>query len=149
MLDHLLPALANQGIRNYKVNGRALSNLVVSGEVPLSPTVFNSHMFTSASKGAPVSWRPLGNAIATNTNTMGLAKNSPHPNAGMLLIDFFLSRDGQDIRHEMGYASGRKDVTIPNTPAKAVDLTASPTYAEDFEKWQLIGAKVFGKAVDK
>ena len=137
--------LGTQQIRVYQINGRALSNLVVSGEVPLSPTIFNSHMFASAAKGASVSWRPLG-TVSTNTNGMGFAKNSPHPHAGMLLIDFFLSRDGQSIRHGMGYASGRTDISIPNPPTGAIDLTTSPTFAQDFEKWQRLASEVFGKS---
>ena len=139
---------AKMGVRNYKVGGRALSNLVVSGEVPLSPTIFNSHMFTSASKGAPVGWRALG-TVHTNTNTMSLAKNAPHPHAGMLLVDFFLSKYAQDIRHEMGYASGRKDIEDPNRPEKTVDLTARPNYAQEFERWQIMSNEIFGKPQDK
>ena len=137
-----------QGIRNYKIGGRALSNLVVSGEVPLSPTIFNSHMFTSAAKGAPVGWRALG-TVHTNTNTMGLAKNAPHPHAGMLLVDYFLGREGQGIRHEMGYASGRKDIDDPNRPEKSVDLTARPNYAQEFERWQILATEIFGKPQDQ
>lgn len=139
---------AKQGVRNYKVGGRALSNLVVSGEVPLSPTIFNSHMFTSAAQGASVAWRALG-TVHTNTNTMGLAKNSPHPHAGMLLIDYFISKEGQGIRHEMGYASGRKDIDDPNRPEKSIDLTARPNYAEEFEQWQRMANEIFGKSQDK
>ena len=55
-----LRKLAAQNVRGYNIGGRALANLVVSGEVPLSPTIFNSHMATSGSKGANVSWRALG-----------------------------------------------------------------------------------------
>jgi iron(III) transport system substrate-binding protein len=139
---------AKMGVRNYKVGGRALSNLVVSGEVPLSPTIFNSHMFTSKAKGAPVAWRALG-TVHTNTNTMSLVKHAPHPHAGMLLVDFFLSKPAQDIRHEMGYASARKDIEDPNRPEKSVDLTARPNYAQEFERWQLLANEIFGKPQDK
>jgi iron(III) transport system substrate-binding protein len=139
---------AKMGVRNYKIGGRALSNLVVSGEVPLSPTIFNSHMFASAAKGAPVGWRALG-TIHSNMSAMGLANNAPHPHAGLLLIDFFIGKEGQSIRHDMGYASGRKDIADPNRPEKSVDLTALPNYAQEFEKWQLLANQIFGKSQDK
>jgi iron(III) transport system substrate-binding protein len=139
---------STMGVRNYKIGGRALSNLVVSGEVPLSPTIYNSHMFASAGQGASVAWRPLG-TVVSNQSAMGLARDAPHPHAGMLLVDFFFGKEGQTIRHGMGYASGRKDIDDPNRPEKAVDLTANPNYAQDFERWQAIANQVFGKAQDK
>lgn len=136
---------AAQDIKVHNLTGRALANLVVSGEAALSPVIFNSHMFESARKGASVSWRPLG-PVHTNTSTMGLAKNAPHPHAGMLLIDFFISREGQLMRREAGYASGRTDIEFPNRPTTAIDPAASDSYTEDFEKWQAMGSKIFGNA---
>jgi iron(III) transport system substrate-binding protein len=140
-----LRKLAGQEVKVYNLGGRALANLVVSGEVPLSPAIFNSHMFESAQKGAPVSWRPLG-PVHTNTSPIGLAKYAPHPHAGMLLIDFFISKEGQLIRQNMGYASGRTDIEFPNRPTTAIDPASSPSYTEDFEKWQKMASEIFGKA---
>ena len=137
---------AAQDIKVYNLTGRALANLVVSGEAPLSPVVFNSHMFESARKGASVSWRPLG-PVHTNTSTMGLAKHAPHPHAGMLLIDFFISREGQLMRREMGYASGRTDIEFPNRPKTAIDPALSASYTQDFERWQAMGSKIFGNSL--
>jgi iron(III) transport system substrate-binding protein len=143
-----LRKLAKQNIRVYKIGGRALSNLVVSGEVSLSPTIFNSHMYKSASKGASVSWRPLG-PVHTNTSTMGLAKHAPHPHAGMLLIDYFMSKEGQSIRKKLGYASGRKDLPLSNPPKNAIDQAISPTYSKDFIKWRKLAFSIFGKPQPK
>jgi iron(III) transport system substrate-binding protein len=142
--EDFIRKLGTQQIRVYQINGRALSNLVVSGEVPLSPTIFNSQMFTSAKAGASVSWRPLG-TVGINTNTIGIAAHALHPSASMLMIDYFLSKEAQLIRHDLGNVSGRQDVTIENQPTSIVDLTASPTFAEDFEKWQRLADQVFGK----
>src|SRR6185437_5493242 len=48
--------LGQQDIRVYQLTGRALANLMISGEVPLSPTIYNSHVADSRKKGAPLAW---------------------------------------------------------------------------------------------
>jgi len=117
--EDFIRKLGTQQIRVYQINGRALSNLVVSGEVPLSPTIFNSQMFTSAQAGASVSWRPLG-TVGINTNTIGIAKNALHPSASMLMIDYFLSKDAQLIRRGLATAPGaRMSRSRTNRPASS------------------------------
>ena len=46
--------LGEQNIRIYPVTARALANLMISGEVALSPTIYNSHVEASAARGAPL-----------------------------------------------------------------------------------------------
>ena len=55
---------ALQDINVQNISGAALSGLVASGEVPLSPTIFNSNIFTHKQQGAPVDWRLLDPVIA-------------------------------------------------------------------------------------
>ncbi len=43
----------------------ALINFVVSGEIPLSPTIFDANVTLAKQKGAPVEWRPLEPVVAT------------------------------------------------------------------------------------
>jgi len=52
--------LGLQNIRIYELTGRALANLTISGEVPLSPTIYNSHVEASRVQGAPIAWKPAG-----------------------------------------------------------------------------------------
>ena len=56
---------------------RRLSGLVASGEVPLSPTIFNSNICRHKQKGAPVDWRPIDPVIA-GVGTSGMVLNAPH-----------------------------------------------------------------------
>ncbi len=49
-----LDKLSAQEISVQNMSGAALSGLVASCEVPLSPTIFNSNIFTHKQKGAPV-----------------------------------------------------------------------------------------------
>ena len=75
--------LADQKIRVYEVSARAVANLVVSGEAPMSPAMFNSHFANSRDQGAPVAWRALGGVYATSgespASACGDAVHRLHP----------------------------------------------------------------------
>ena len=50
--------LGQQKIRIFQVSARAVANFVVSGEVPLSPALFNSHIANSRARLArSKAWR--------------------------------------------------------------------------------------------
>src|SRR5258708_13595708 len=85
--------LGQQDIRVYELTGRALANLTIAGEVPLSPTIYNSHVEASRAQGAPIAWNLPGPVAVTDTSP-ALALKAPHPRAAMLLIDFRLSKEG-------------------------------------------------------
>jgi iron(III) transport system substrate-binding protein len=46
---------------------------------------------------------------ATN-NSIGLAKNAPHPNAAMLFLDFVLSKKGQRVFQAVNYLPAHPEV---------------------------------------
>ena len=85
--------LGQQNIRIYNMTGRALANLMSSGEVALSPTIYNSHVEASARKGAPLGWVAPGPVPVTDTG-VAIARKAPHPHAAMLLVDFLMSKEG-------------------------------------------------------
>ena len=101
--------LAAQDIRVQNVSGRALNDLVISGEVPLSPTIYDSHVRLSKAKGAPEDWIPLEPAI-TNLGSGAVAKKPAHPHAALLFVDFMLSDECQKIYLETGYGSPNIDI---------------------------------------
>lgn len=71
-----------------------LAELIVAGEVPMSPTIYNHRSERLKSRRAPIDWRPLQPAVAV-PHVISVPKNAPHPNAAMLFIDFLLSKEGQ------------------------------------------------------
>jgi iron(III) transport system substrate-binding protein len=137
-------SLGKQDFTVYNVSGRALANLVVSGEAAMSPTITNSHVKNSVAQGATVQWRALGPVLA-NVNALALAAKAPHPNAAMLYIDFILSKEGQDIRTKIGDDSARLDLASADKPKEILYLSERPDYPTEFEKWVVIGRQVFGK----
>ena len=136
--------LGAQKVKIFNVSGRAVANLVVSGEVPLSPASFDSHIANSKSEGASVAWRALGGVYST-TGAVALALKAPHPSAAMLYIDFMLSKTGQEMFKQIGYASARNDIESKEKPSKVYYLAQRPNYPEESEKWSLLGRQVFGR----
>lgn len=51
----------------------------------------------------------LERVTATN-NSIGLAKNAPHPHAAMLFLDFVLSKKGQSIFQAANYLPAHPEV---------------------------------------
>ena len=73
--------LAEQDVRLQDMSGAALSGLVVTGEVPLSPTIFDANVSVHKQKGAPIDWRPL-EPVVTNVGYSSIIRsNRPIPMA--------------------------------------------------------------------
>src|SRR4029078_7497607 len=63
-----------------------LTQLVVSGEIPLALTVYNYKAEQLKKKRAPIEWFTIGPAIA-RPNGIAMAKQAPHPHAAALFFD--------------------------------------------------------------
>lgn len=136
--------LAAQDIRVYKITGRALANLMTSGEVALSPTIYNSHVEASVAKSAPLAWRALGPVPVTDSG-VALGRRAPHPHAAMLLVDFLLSKEAQEMYRTLGYDSARTDLKTTASPPEKLYLTNRPNYIEEFEQWNRLYQNLFLK----
>ena len=82
--------------RIYQLSSTALTDLVAKGEVPATPTSYESDALRVASEqGSPVKWLPLQPVMASPGFTAPAAK-APHPHAAMLFIDYLLG-DGEKV----------------------------------------------------
>lgn len=97
-----LKQLAQQKLIPFGESGRALVNRVMDGEYPLALAIFLHHPLISARAGAPVDSIPM-DPVSALAGTVVLPRHVPHPHAAMLLIDFLLSRDGQEILARSDY----------------------------------------------
>jgi iron(III) transport system substrate-binding protein len=142
----LVRKLGAQNIRVYNITGRALANLMVSGEVALSPTIYNSHVAESAKKGAPLAWFSPGLVPVTDSG-VAIARKAPHPHAAMLLIDFLLSREGALLFEDLGYDSPRRDSSrqelAAGQPVQKLYLTNRPNYLGEYDDWARLYQDVF------
>ncbi len=140
-----LEKLSAQEINVQNISGAALSGLVASGEVPLSPTIFNSNIFTHKQKGAPVEWRPLDPVIA-GVGISGMVVNAPHPHAALLFLDYLHSKAGQEVAMKGGLSSPRNDIGTLEQKFKKVYMESKYT-PEEFEAkigdWEALMRKLF------
>ena len=110
------------------MSGAALATLMASGEVPLSPTMFDSNVFVVKRTGAPVEWRPIDPVVA-NVGYSGIVARAPHPHAALLFIDYLHSKEGQQLVVKGGLSSpettlslwyrknSKKPISRRNTPS--------------------------------
>jgi ABC-type Fe3+ transport system substrate-binding protein len=103
-----LERLAKQDLISFGESARALVNRVMEGEYPLAIGIFMHHALISAKGGAPVEAVPM-DPVPSLSGTVVLPKHVPHPYAAMLMIDFLLSRDGQEaLAHQDYFPSSRE-----------------------------------------
>jgi iron(III) transport system substrate-binding protein len=80
-------------------NGNSLlTNMVLSGEVPMALGVYSYLAEQSRAAGAPINYIALSPTIAY-TDGIGILSKAPHPNAATLYYDFMLT-EGQKILAE-------------------------------------------------
>ncbi len=104
-----LDKLAEQDVSVQDMAPAALINLVVSGEIPLSPTIFDANVTLAKQKGAPVEWRPL-EPVVTTVGSAALLAKAANPHTSLLFIDYLLSKEGQQLIMKGGLWSPREDV---------------------------------------
>lgn len=140
-----LEKLSAQEINVQNMSGAALSGLVASGEVPLSPTIFNSNIFTHKQKNAPVEWRPIDPVIA-GVGTSGMIANAPHPHAALLFLDYLHSKLGQQVAMKGGLSSARSDIGSLEQKFKKIYMETKypPEELEKkFNEWEGLMRKLF------
>jgi ABC-type Fe3+ transport system substrate-binding protein len=102
--------LAEQKIVNFgSGSARTLVDRVIAGEYPIALNIFAHHPLISAAKGAPVE-SILMDPVATTAATMTVPKLGKNPHAAILLADFILSTEGQEILAGAEYFPVRPDV---------------------------------------
>jgi iron(III) transport system substrate-binding protein len=139
--------LQSQEIKLQNLSGAALSQLVVSGEVPLSPTIFTNNVYVAKERGAPVEWRPL-EPVITNLQSASVTAKAPHPHAAMLFIDYLHSREGQEVMVRGGMDSPRPDMVPPEARFQKLYLqTKYPLdeYERRFAEWERLLKQLGGR----
>ena len=119
-----------------------LTQLVVSGEIPLALTVYNYKAEQLKGKGAPIDWFAIGDAIA-RPNGVGVARRAPHPYAAVLFYDFEISEEGQRILAKRDFVPTSKKVDTPlnKLPMRFVDPRVT---LDEYDKWTKLYQDLFG-----
>lgn len=106
--EEFVRKLKTQDISLQSISGRAMADMAISGEVPISPSIFRDHAMESKLKGAPINWVPM-EAVPTNAGATAIVYRAPHPHAAVLMADFILSPEGQKILEDLQFGSPAKD----------------------------------------
>ena len=108
--EEFVKKLRVQDISLHNISGRAMADLVMSGEVALSPTIFRDHALEAKAKGAPIDWAPM-EIVPTNAGGVSLVAQAPHSSAAVLLADFLLGPEAAKILGDLDYGSVFKPVS--------------------------------------
>jgi iron(III) transport system substrate-binding protein len=142
-----LDKLAEQDINVQDMSGAALAGLVASGEVPLSPTIFDADVTVAKLKGAPIEWRPL-EPVVTTVGYSGLSSKASLPHAAMLFLDYIHSKEGQQLMMKGGLWSPREDTGTRDQKFKKIYLDEKFSLEElevKFSQWENLMRQLFVK----
>jgi len=128
--EEYVKKIAQQQVKVQNITAAALTDLVVSGEVPMSPVIGYADVLQAQAKGAPIQWAPQ-EVVLTTVGASSLVNKAPHPYSALLLLDYLHSREGQTAaRDGQQIASPRKDVPTAGLPA-VQKLVMSQKYTPD------------------
>jgi iron(III) transport system substrate-binding protein len=136
--------LSRQDVKVQNIVPAALANLVISGEAPLSPTIFDSNIITAKRQGAPVEWRPL-EPVLTNVGASGMTAKAPHPHAALLFLDYLHSKEGQQVVMKGGLNSPRDDLEVERRFKKTYleNQYSLEEFEKNFTEWQELMRRLF------
>ncbi|HWG06295.1 MAG TPA: extracellular solute-binding protein [Beijerinckiaceae bacterium] len=140
-------ALGRQNLRVYPITARAVANLMISGEVKISPDSYYDHVTSSKAAGAPLAWIAPGPVPVLDT-AVAIAARAPHPHAALLFVDFMLGREAQKMLADLRYISPRVDMPKGDQPeVEKLFVANRPHYTEEFESWNKLLNEVFLRPV--
>ncbi len=118
-----------------------LTQLVVSGEIPFSLTVYNYKAQQLKEKGAPIDWLSIGTPIA-RANGVGMAKAAPNPHSAVLFYDYEISEEGQKILAGRDFVPTSTKVENPfaKTGLRFVDAAKM---LDEGDKWMKLYGELF------
>lgn len=108
-----------------------LANLIISGEVPYSLTVYHYKVEQLKNSGAPIDWQVLSPGIARFLGT-GVLKRAPHPHAAVLFFDFMML-EAQQLLVSRDFTPTNRKVKPLDVPFTLIDPAQ---ILDDGDKWQ-------------
>ncbi|HEY4407965.1 MAG TPA: extracellular solute-binding protein [Xanthobacteraceae bacterium] len=144
-----LRAFSKQKVANVAAAARQVLDQVIAGEYAIALQIFNHHAVISAKKGAPVDWIKMEPATGT-LSVVGIQKNAPHPNAAKLLVDFIISKEGQQVYRDADYLTADPAVPALDPSLKPeeghfrVRFFSPETIENNLPRWKQIFDELFG-----
>ncbi|MBM3819761.1 MAG: extracellular solute-binding protein [Acidimicrobiia bacterium] len=131
---------ATNGV-SVRLGHTLLTNMVVSGEVPLALTVYNYMPEQAKKRGAPIDWVALEPAVA-RSNAVGIARRAPHPRAARLFYDYLLGEEAQQHFVSMDYVPS--NTKVPSPLRGVTILQTDPVRSlDEADKWTGLFTDIF------
>jgi iron(III) transport system substrate-binding protein len=126
----LLREIAARNGLSVRSGNSLLTNMVVSGEVPLALAVYSHLIDEAKQRGAPVDWFAIEPMIG-RSNGVGVSRRPPHPSAALLFYEYMLD-EGQPPLVKLNYVSPLKSMPSRFRDAEIafVDPGADPAEVE-------------------
>ena len=142
-----LNRLKDQGVRTLPGSVRTVLDQIIAGEYPVGIGMSMHHIADSMVKGAPIHGSSPDPALA-RAQSLHYVRGAPHPHAGMVFFEYFLSRDGgQQALREAKYnpahpgveplpelrwfqpnLNGMKELIVPPEEVEAMRKSSSDLY---------------------
>jgi iron(III) transport system substrate-binding protein len=131
-IDFFRKLAATNGL-SVRAGHTLLTNLVASGEVPLSMTVYQYKAQQLKADGAPVDWFGIS-PIPSRVNGIGVSAHATHPNAALLFYEFELT-DAQAILAKRGFTP-TNIALFPLPEGVSLDVIDSKIVLDEGKKWK-------------
>jgi iron(III) transport system substrate-binding protein len=143
--EQYLKSLSSNGMTTQNVSAATMVDLIASGQVVMDPAAGMGDALKAKAEGKPVNWMPI--SVDSEPGAVALISGAPHPCAGLLFLDYVLSKAGQAVIVHDGFVSPVKDVAeapyiasfnAASIAAKAYDPSgtlSANAYNSDYNAW--------------
>jgi iron(III) transport system substrate-binding protein len=119
--------VARNGLSVHPGNS-VLSNMVISGQVPLAISSYTHILADARERGAPVDWFVI-EPLILRVNGVAVSRRPPHPNAARLFYEYNLG-ESQPLMVKLNYLSPVRKLASPPASAKTVFVDQAMGEAE-------------------
>jgi iron(III) transport system substrate-binding protein len=107
--DEFLHKLAQQNPQ-VRSGGTLTATLVGAGELPIAFSINANNVDNVKESGSPVDWARVEDPLYGEPHPAAVMARAPHPNAARLVVEFAISKEGQELMSKLGKVPGRSDV---------------------------------------
>jgi iron(III) transport system substrate-binding protein len=142
--EDFLKKLAQQNPQ-VRSGGTLTATLVGAGELPIAFSVNANNVENVKESGSPVDWVRIDDPLYGEPHPAAVMAKAPHPNAARLVVEFAISKEGQQLMSKLGKVPGRGDVKPVIGVDRAKLRIISPEDEEKTAYYQKMFDNLFGK----
>jgi iron(III) transport system substrate-binding protein len=142
--EDFLRKLAQQNPQ-VRDGGTLTATLVGAGELPIAFSVNANNVENVKESGSPVDWVRIEEPLYGEPHPAAVMARAPHPNAARLVVEFAISKEGQQLISKLGKVPGRRDVQPIIGVDRAKLRIISPEEEAKTAHYQKMFDDLFGK----